>query len=289
LTEFWGPFSKALEAAETQMPTKRGVETGEMCPKCGRPLVVNYSKKTRREFAGCSGFSDKENPCKYIKPGEGEEARPEPELTDVICPACGKPMLKRMGRSGQFLGCSGYPECKTTMNFDAEGKPVLSAKPTEHKCEKCGKDMVIREGRRGPFLACTGYPKCKNAKDVDAEGNPVQPIDTGIVCEKCGAPMTIKRGPRGPFLGCSAYPKCRSTKPMTDELREKAKALMPAAAKKAMPAIEVSESCPECGGPMAVRQSRRGPFLGCKKFPKCKGTREATPEILEQLHAASPA
>src|SRR5262249_40051915 len=136
------PFSKALETAETQMPSKRGVETGEACPKCGRPLVVNYSKKTRREFVGCSGFSDKDNPCKYIKPGEGEEARPEPELTDVLCPACRKPMLKRMGRTGPFLGCSGYPECKTTMNFDAEGKPVLSAKPTEH--------TRTRDGRSGP-------------------------------------------------------------------------------------------------------------------------------------------
>jgi DNA topoisomerase-1 len=287
LNEFWGPFSKALEEAEEKMPSKRGVETGEMCPKCGRPLVVNYSKKTRREFVGCSGFSDKENPCKYIKPGEGEEARPEPEVTEHLCPTCGKPMLKRMGRSGPFLGCSGYPECKTTMNFDAEGKPVLAAKPTEHKCEKCGSPMVIREGRRGPFLACTGYPKCKNAKDVDAEGNPVQPIDTGISCEKCGSPMTIKRGPRGPFLGCSAYPKCRSTKPMPDDLKAKAKAMMPAPARKALPAVEVHETCPECGGPMALRQSRRGPFLGCKKFPKCKGTREATPEILEQLHASS--
>jgi DNA topoisomerase-1 len=288
LNEFWGPFSKALETAEEKMPSKRGVETGEMCPKCGRPLVVNYSKKTRREFVGCSGFSDKENPCKYIKPGEGEEARPEPELTDVICPTCGKPMLKRMGRSGPFLGCSGYPDCKTTMNFDAEGKPVLAAKPTEHKCEKCGSPMVIREGKRGPFLACTGFPKCKNAKDIDAEGNPIQPLDTGIACEKCGAPMIIKKSWRGPFLGCSAYPKCRSTKPIPDDLKEKAKALMPAP-KKATPAVEVNETCPECGSPMKLRHSRRGPFLGCSKFPKCKGTREATPEILEQLQAGSPA
>jgi DNA topoisomerase-1 len=289
LNEFWGPFSKALETAEEKMPSKRGAETGEKCPKCGRPLIVNYSKKTRREFVGCSGFRDKENPCKYIKPGEGEEARPEPELTDVICPTCGKPMLKRMGRAGPFLGCSGYPDCKTTMNFDAEGKPVLAAKPTEHKCEKCGKDMVIRQGKRGPFLACTGYPKCKNAKDVDAEGNPVQPIDTGIVCEKCGSPMVIRKSWRGPFLGCSAFPKCRSSKPVPEELKEKAKAMMPAVAKKTLPAIAVSETCPECGGPMVVRPGRRGPFLGCKKFPKCKGTREATPEVLEQLHAGSTA
>src|SRR5438094_4513902 len=49
LNEFWGPFSEALEKAHAGMPSKRGVETGEACPQCGRPLVVNYSKKTRRE------------------------------------------------------------------------------------------------------------------------------------------------------------------------------------------------------------------------------------------------
>ena len=114
------------------MPSYRGLEPVGMCPKCGQPLVVHYRERTRRKSVGCSGFSDKENSCKYIKPGEGEEARPEPELTDVICPVCGKQMLKRMGRSGPFLGCSGYPECKTTMNFDETGKPVLAAKPTEH-------------------------------------------------------------------------------------------------------------------------------------------------------------
>src|SRR5262249_37432058 len=152
--------------------------------------------------------------------------------------------------------------------------PVLAARPTEHTCEKCGKPMVIREGRRGPFLTCTGYPKCKNAKDVDAQGNPVQPIDTGVQCEKCGAPMVGKRGPRGPFLGCSAYPKCRSTKQVPAELKEKLKELMPAPAKKAMPAITVSETCPECGSPMKVRQGKRGPFLGCSKYPKCRGVRE---------------
>jgi len=284
LTEFWGPFSAALHEAETKMPTQRGVETGEMCPKCGRPLVINYSKKTGNQFIGCSGFKEG---CKYIKPGEGEEARPEPVETEHKCPTCGKPMLQREGQRGPFLGCSGYPECKTTMNFDAEGKPVLAAKPTEHICEKCGKPMVIREGKRGPFLACTGYPKCKNAKDVDADGNPVKPIDSGIACEKCGSPMTVKRGPRGPFLGCSAYPKCRSTKPMPPEMKEQLKDQLPAPpAKKAVPAVEVKETCPECGSPMKLRASRRGHFLGCTKYPKCKGTREASPELLEQLQGA---
>jgi DNA topoisomerase-1 len=288
LNDFWRPFLADLEKAEAEMPKQSGRETGEMCPKCGRPLVVNYSKKTRRDFVGCSGFRDKDNPCKYIKPAEGEAERPEPEVTDVPCPTCGKPMVKLAGRWGPYMKCSDEA-CKTKMTFDAEGKPVLAAKPTEHKCEKCGSPMVIREGRRGPFLACTGYPKCKNAKDVDAQGNPVELPDLGINCEKCGSPMKVRRGPRGPFLGCSGYPKCRSTKPVPEELKEKVQALMPARPKKEAPAVEVNETCPECGSPMKLRESRfrgGGWFLGCSKYPKCKGKRDAPREVLEQLQAA---
>lgn len=81
------------------------------------------------------------------------------------------------------------------MNFDPEGVPVVTTKPTEHTCEKCSKPMVIREGKRGPFLACTGYPKCKNAKDVDAEGNLIVQTDLGVKCEKCSGPMNVRKGP----------------------------------------------------------------------------------------------
>jgi DNA topoisomerase-1 len=279
LNEFWGPFSEALRKAREKMPSKRGEETGEMCPKCGRPLVRNYSKKTRREFIGCSGFREG---CKYIKPAEGEAPREEPIETEHKCPTCGKPMLQRVGQRGTFLGCSGYPDCKTTMNIGENGQPVLSARPTEHICEKCGKPMVLREGKRGPFLACTGYPKCRNAKDVDAQGNPIQAVQSGINCEKCGSPMTVKKGPRGPFLGCSAYPKCRSTKPMTEELRAQLNLPAPPP-KKPVPAVQVTETCPECGSAMKLRQGRKGWFLGCSKYPRCRGVRELSAEVLEQL------
>lgn len=279
LTEFWEPFRQSLEVAKTKMQTVKGLETEEKCPQCQRPLVVRYSKKRGSKFLGCSGYPE----CSYIKPGAGEAARPAPIETEHKCPTCGKPMIQRMGSRGPFLGCSGYPECRTTMNFDNEGKPVLASKPTEHTCERCGKIMVLREGPRGPFLACTGYPKCRNAKDVDADGNPLKPIETGINCEKCGSPMTVKRGPRGPFLGCSAYPKCRSTKPVPDDLKEKLKTLMPAPPKKEVPAVEVKDICPECGAPMKLRNSKRGYFLGCSKYPKCKGTREVPPDLLEKI------
>ena len=169
------------------------------------------------------------------------------------------------------------------MNFDPEGVPVVTTKPTEHTCEKCSKPMVIREGKRGPFLACTGYPKCKNAKDVDAEGNLIVQTDLGVKCEKCRGPMNVRKGPRGPFLGCAAYPKCRSTKPIPEELKEKVNLMYPPPPKVDIPEIEITDTCPECDGPMKLRPGRKGFFLGCTKYPKCKGTKPLDPELAEKL------
>jgi DNA topoisomerase-1 len=100
--------------------------------------------------------------------------------------------------------------------------------------------------------------------------------------------MVIKKGPRGPFLSCSGYPSCRNAKPLPEELKERAdvKAMLSAqAAKKAaVPEVEVTETCPECGGPMKLRPGRGGNyFLGCAKYPKCKGTRELSEELLEKV------
>jgi DNA topoisomerase-1 len=77
---------------------------------------------------------------------------------------------------------------------------------------------------------------------------------------------------------------------MTEELREKFKDQLPAPApKKKLPEVEIRETCPDCGGPMKLRESRfRGSsyFLGCAKYPKCKGKRDAPPDLLEQLQEA---
>jgi DNA topoisomerase-1 len=248
--------------------------------------VKRYSRTTGKSFIGCTDYKE----CKYIKPGEGEEERKPPVETEHKCPTCGQPMMQVTGRHGVFLRCKGWPECHTKMNIGPDGKPVIAAQGTEFKCEKCGKPMVLRQGRRGPFLACTGYPKCKNAKDVDAEGKPVEEKDIGIKCEKCGAAMKIRPGRFGPFLGCSNYPKCRGTKQLTAELKEQLKDQLPARPeKKETPKIEISETCPDCGSPMRLQQNRRrgNYFLGCTKYPKCKGLREAPPEVLEQLHAST--
>jgi DNA topoisomerase-1 len=278
LQEFYDAFRQALDAAEAKLELD-----AEKCPECGRPLVERRSKFGK--FFGCSGHPE----CKYIKRSNDREPRQPPKPTEYKCPECGSPMVERMGKRGPFLGCSTYPKCKMTMNLDAEGKPIVTSKPTEHLCEKCGKPMRLRESPRGPFLGCTGYPKCRNLVNVDAEGNPIKPLETGETCAKCGSAMQVKFGPRGPFLGCSAYPKCRSTKQMTAEMKEKFKDQLPVMpARKKEPKVVVEDTCPECGAPMELRRGRKGYFLGCTKFSrtKCKGTREASPEILEQVQSA---
>jgi DNA topoisomerase-1 len=287
LNEFWTPFKETLEEAKEKMPPQKAVETGEKCPDCGKPLITLVSRKTKRPFVGCSGYRD-DPKCSYIKPGEGEEARPKPEPTEFNCPKCGKMMLKRAGKSGPFLGCSGYPDCKTAMNFGPDGKPVASTIETEHKCDKCGSPMLKREGRQGPFLGCSAYPKCKNIVNVDTAGNPIKPVDIGVKCDKCNSPMSIKRGPRGPFLACTGYPKCRNAKNLTEEQKEQWKDLIPKPApKRVTPQVEIDVKCPQCEGEMGLKRGFGGKFfLGCKKYPKCKGTAKVSEALAVKIAEA---
>jgi DNA topoisomerase-1 len=90
----------------------------------------------------------------------------EPTKTDEVCPKCGKPMFLKDSRRGQFLACSGFPECKTTFSIDKQGNKIIRPAPemTDQKCEKCGSGMLKRVGKRGPFLACSAFPKCRNIK-----------------------------------------------------------------------------------------------------------------------------
>ena len=278
LDEFYGPFRENLNEASEKLGAS------EKCPKCGKGIQERFSRRGR--FFGCAGYPE----CDYIKRPEGEPERKPAEVTEHICPTCGKNMVKRFGKGGPFLGCAAYPECKTTMNLTEEGGTVLASKPTEHQCEKCSSPMILRTGKRGPFLACSAYPKCRQAVDVDADGNPKKPVELGIACEKCGAQMAIKRGPRGPFLGCSAYPKCRGTKQITPQIREElGDKLPPVPVRAAVPEVAIDQKCPKCEAPMKLRSGAKGFFLGCTKYPKCRGVMEPPEELKEQIKAAEAA
>ena len=101
--------------------------------------------------------------------------------------------------------------------------------------------------------------------------------------------MAVRSGRRGSFLGCTNYPKCRGTAPIPDDLKEQLgeqAGPAPAAAGVDLKTIPVEETCEQCGGPMLVRSSRRGYFLGCKSYPKCRGTRQPGEETLAKINEA---
>jgi len=203
------------------------------------------------------------------------------------CPDCGAPLVKRWSKRGPFLGCSKYPDCTYTRDLNGNDRP--KPKPTEHTCEVCDGTMLLRHNRRGqPFLGCENYPKCRNTLPCDADGNPVRDEPTGQTCEKCGAPMVVKNGRRGPFMACSAFPKCRNTKPLPkDEAADGEagpktgrKVARKRPARRKAKAIPTDRDCPDCGAKLVIRSGRRGQFLGCSAYPKCRHT-ENLPDDLK--------
>ena len=119
--------------------------------------------------------------------------------SDKVCPNCGKPMLLRTSRFGtQFLGCSGYPDCKTIIPLDKNGQELPEPEMTEEKCEKCGGSMIKKVGPYGTYLECE---KCKNRMSIKKS--------TGVKCPKCGGEIVVRKSKRGKvFYGCNQYPKC---------------------------------------------------------------------------------
>jgi DNA topoisomerase-1 len=280
IDEFYHPFQESLKLAQSNMERVQ-VLSSETCQVCGAPMVEKHSKSGR--FLGCSKYPE----CKATRPIDGQPRAAAVE-TEHRCAKCGKPLLMRENKRGQWLACSGYPACKESYNLDAQGNAVPSVVETDHICQKCGKPMAMRQGSRGNFLGCTGYPKCRNTMPVDDQGQPVTPVTVEVKCEKCGGPMGIKQGRRGPFLGCLNYPKCRSTAPIPEELKTQLgeQISAPSSAQAAdLKAIAVEETCENCGGTMTVRKGRRGYFLGCANYPKCKGTREPGEVTLEKIYA----
>jgi DNA topoisomerase-1 len=238
------------------------------------------------------------------------------------CDKCGKPMVYRISKNGFFLSCSGYPECDGLKAVDSQGKPKLQEK-SEFRCPNCGREMIKRRGRFGEFLGCSGYsvkddkgkPACETIINLDKEGKPLPPktkVVTTIKCEKCGSAMILRDSKRGPFLGCSSFPKCRATKQvakLTGADLAMAEALIPALKEGSQKAAEMAAKlnggvapaatngkagpiatdidCDECGKPMVIREGRRGKFLGCSGYPKCKNTGEVPARLAEELAAAA--
>ena len=158
--------------------------------------------------------------------------------SDKKCPNCGRVMLVKTSRFGtQFLGCSGYPECKTIISLnnsveldsvDGENKEAT----VDEKCEKCGGEMVLKVGPYGKYLECK---ECKNRKKYVRS--------TGVKCPKCGEGVIIeKKSKYGKiFFGCNRYPECSYA--LWDE--------------------PTGNTCPECGELLVKKNTKNGLYEVC--------------------------
>jgi len=251
LAGFYKRFAKDLRYAEKHMENIKRMEkpTDEKCERCGSPLVIKWGK--HGSFYACSSY-DKENPesCTFTK--ENPINLPDLDSADIqettqeeYCENCGRVMVLKRGRFGQFMACTGYPDCKTTRRLD-QGKKVPDI-PLDELCPKCGRNMMIRHGRYGEFTTCSGYPDCKYVKQNFI----------GVKCPLCkDGDLVEKKARKGnTFYGCGNYPKCKFTsagKPM-------------------------AEKCPSCGSEYLVEKTlKAGPVIACPN-KECDYERAAEP------------
>lgn len=232
LAEFYDKFQVDLMRAETEMTNIKRMEepTDQKCEKCGRPMVIRWGRHGR--FLACSGYPECTNTREIKTELKEEEKEALGDQSEEYCVNCGRPMVLKKGRFGQFYACSGYPDCKTTKPLNGQQrKPDV---PIEEKCPQCGANLVIKQGRFGEFTACSNYPKCRYVKQKT----------TGVACPQCSEGELIeRRSKRGRvFYGCNRYPDCDFvswSKP-------------------------VAEKCPECGSSYLVEKwLKSGPQLRC--------------------------
>ena len=145
LKKFYEKFELLMETALKNINKTPAVETGDMCPNCGSPMVIKKSKYG--EFEACSNYPN----CKYIKQDSSESS----ELGN--CPHCDSPLVMKKGRYGEFVACSNYPECKY---IKQEEKDVVEI----GKCPDCDGMIIEKKTKKGKiFYGCNNFPKCKFA------------------------------------------------------------------------------------------------------------------------------
>jgi DNA topoisomerase-1 len=197
MSEFYEDFQKDLDHAERHMTDIKRMEepTGEACEKCGKPLVIKWGKFGK--FIACTGYPECSNTRELPPDPASAEGLSEQDAQEY-CENCGREMVLKKGRFGQFYACSGYPDCKTTKQIG--GTQKKSDVPLEEKCPQCASNLVLKNGRFGEFTACSTYPKCKYVKQKTI----------GVPCPNCTEGEVVeRRSKRGKtFYGCNRYPEC---------------------------------------------------------------------------------
>ncbi len=151
----------------------------------------------------------------------------------------------------------------------------IEPKMSDEKCPLCSAPMLIRESRFGKYLSCSTFPKCKGKIQLTPEGQKVVLELTGENCDLCGKPMVIRTGRKGRFMACSGYPDCKNTFSL-DADGKKIESSRP---------LQTERPCNKCGRPMWLRSGKRGFFLTCPGYPKCRNLKPVSKEDGEKLKA----
>lgn len=125
-----------------------------------------------------------------------EKVTIEDEISEELCPNCGKNLVVKRGRYGKFLACPDYPECKHT-------QPIVEK--LDVKCPKCSEgDVVAKKSRKGnKFFGCSRYPECDYVSWYEP---------TTEICQKCGSMMHKRYSKaKGTYLACS-NDACKATR-----------------------------------------------------------------------------
>jgi DNA topoisomerase I len=271
LHEFYDKFARDLKTAEREMRAakQQAIPTDEVCENCNAPMVIKFGRFG--QFLACSNYPECRTTREVAKPAAASGEDGKSATTDAsastsgttsaqaeggaeseeaeTCELCGKPMALKRGRFGQFLGCTGYPDCRNIRKIAKSGAVAPAPVPLDEKCPVDGAQLVRRHGRFGEFVSCSNYPKCSYIKRET----------TGVACPRagCRGEIVVKKSKRGKaFYGCSEYPKCDVVfwdKP-------------------------ISVPCPKCNAPFLLEKTtkKEGTVRYCAQ-EGC-GYREAAPE-----------
>jgi len=238
------------------------VVADDPCAVCGKPMILRKSRLG--PFLGCTGYPE----CNHTLPSD-ENGVPlkkvKPEDIQETCTECHSPMTVKFARGRSFLGCSRYPQCKSTSPIPP-GLYVEKPKPEEAgvRCDKCGRSMVIRKSRRGPFLSCSGFPQCRNAmptdkiehlRELEAAGQIPDPPPKNNNDRRNGTKAKATRLSKVDFEALGPPPEgfawTRTGRPVVETWPEG------------------SLTCPDCGREVTPKTGRFGPYFGCSHYPKC--------------------
>jgi len=219
-------------------------------------------------------------------------AKAEVEMApdELKCPKCGAPTCYRFGRNGRFLGCTKFdiPPVEvfpdghkgTYLLHKAKGKarPQIFIKDSSDKLGW----MKLTKADKEAFQAISDNmpERCPYAAPIDRDGNPMEPEETDILCPDPpvgdGKPMIKRTGRFGPFLAAASYPDAKYI------VKLNAKTGYVELPKP--PPMDTDLKCSKCESMLYVRDSKRGLWLSCSAFPKCRG-REAFNKLEEDKQA----